>query len=144
MNKSSILARMRAHGYKYTRVRELVIEQLTSHATPLGYLEINQYVAERYKTVNKTTIYRELNFLLGLKIIKELDFGDGKKRYELADRPHHHHLICSRCKHVADIMLDENFQNKENEIFAKTKFIITSHVLEFFGLCASCQNQGDA
>ena len=56
--------------------------------------------------VNKTTICRELDFLMGKGLIKEIEFGEGKKRYEIdSGSDHHHHLICLNCKKVEDVDL---------------------------------------
>src|SRR5260221_14224287 len=83
--------------------------------------------------VNKTTVYRQIKSLLKEKLIAEIEFGDGKKRYELSSLPHHHHVVCIKCNLISDITLKENF-NKP-----KTNFKILKHNLEFFGLCQNCQ-----
>jgi len=87
---------------------------------------------------NKTTIYREIASFVSSGIVKEIDFGDGVKRYESSRRNHHHHLICNSCKKVDDIAIDEDYLLKG--IGRNTGFRIQSHSLEFFGLCANCQN----
>jgi Fe2+ or Zn2+ uptake regulation protein len=89
--------------------------------------------------MNKTSIYRELEFLLKLSFIQEVDFGDGTKRYELKDLKHHHHLICLRCKKVQDISFDENLEWQESKIKRNQKFQVLRHDLEFFGYCQNCQ-----
>jgi len=86
---------------------------------------------------NKTTVYREISSFISDGLVREIDFGDGKKRYELVSRGHHHHLICSKCKKVDDIVLDEDpILSKVEKL---SKFKIESHSLEFFGLCSNCQ-----
>ncbi len=87
--------------------------------------------------VNKTTVYRQVEKLLKNNLIIELEFGDGKKRYELKDENHHHHLICNRCGRLEDIKLNEEIIIKD--ISNKTNFKIESHSLEFFGLCVNCK-----
>jgi Fe2+ or Zn2+ uptake regulation protein len=89
--------------------------------------------------MNKTSIYRELEFLLKLGFIQEVDFGDGTKRYELKDLKHHHHLICLRCKKVQDISFNENLEWEESNIKKHQKFQVLRHDLEFFGYCQNCQ-----
>lgn len=86
--------------------------------------------------VNKTTVYRQIEKLIKKELVVEIEFGDGKKRYELKSLDHHHHLICKSCRKVEDITLDENVILKE--ALKKTSFQIESHNLEFFGYCVKC------
>lgn len=87
--------------------------------------------------VNKTTVYRQIDKLLEDCVISEVNFGDGKKRYELKSLEHHHHLICRKCDKLEDVSFEEkDFLNK---IKVRTNFKITDHSLEFFGYCSNCQ-----
>lgn len=86
--------------------------------------------------VNKTTVYRQLEKYLKTGEISEVEFGDGKKRYESTSLKHHHHLVCKNCGILEDINLDE--QVLVDQVLRKSKFRIQSHNLEFFGLCVNC------
>lgn len=86
--------------------------------------------------VNKTTVYRQIEKLIISDEIIEVQFGDGKKRYEIKGLNHHHHLICNKCGKLEDISLDENVILKE--VAKKSKFNVQRHNLEFFGLCMDC------
>ncbi len=141
MNKQTILQAIKSRGYKLTQTRQYIIELFLSTSAPLAYSEINDYLARRYKRLDKTTIYRELDFLTAQEIIKSLDFGDGKKRYELMDREHHHHLICTGCKEVQDVHFHEGFEEQQKQILAAMNFEITDHTLEFFGRCGKCRTE---
>ena len=91
---------------------------------------------------NKTTIYRGLDYLLSIGAIKSVDFGEGKKRYELfEDSDNHHHLFCTNCTAVEEIVVEDNFENQKKNIFNTTNFKVKSHSLEFFGVCGKCQKK---
>ena len=107
---------------------------------PVDYGQIMTYLEMNGRKVNKTTVYRQLDSLIRKGQIQELDFGEGKKRYELL-KDHHHHLICTGCNKVQCVEIEENFKEQEAEIGRKTDFRITGHMLEFFGLCSSCQGR---
>lgn len=88
---------------------------------------------------DRVTVFRMLNTFVDKGIIRKLEFGEGKARYELATKGDHHHLICTSCGSVKDI--EDKYMNKlEKEIQRDKKFIVKSHSLEFFGLCKNCQN----
>ncbi len=107
---------------------------------PITVQEISSGLLKKNISANKTTIYRELEFLLTQNIIDEIEFGDGKKRYELRSEKHHHHIVCIQCGKVEDIDFDVDLKTHEKEISKKTGFEIKEHNIEFFGLCQSCQS----
>ena len=94
-------------------------------------------LTKKYK-VNKTSVYRQIEVLLGIKLIKEVDFGDGKKRYERVDLGHHHHLVCDNCKSVSDVTMEKDLEAVEKKIKKLKGFKVQRHSLEFFGLCKKC------
>lgn len=119
-------------GSRSTAIKKQILETFENTKYPISALELIAKV-----NANKTTIYRELFAFNSNGIIKEVDFGDGKKRYELSDRGHHHHLICKKCNKIDDVFLDERYLLKKVE--KESSFKIENHSLEFFGVCHSCQ-----
>ncbi|MGH7204499.1 MAG: Fur family transcriptional regulator, partial [Candidatus Levyibacteriota bacterium] len=87
--------------------------------------------------VDKVTIFRILNVLTEHGILRKLEFGEGKARYEL-NTEDHHHLICQNCGSIEDIS-DCNIGALEKEINQKKQFLVKLHTLEFYGLCKECQ-----
>ena len=83
------IGRMRGRGYKATPQRLAVLRALAE--------EQHQSLEEirvRCPEVGLVTVYRALDLLGGLGIVRRLDLGDGA-RYELARD--HHHMICESC-----------------------------------------------
>jgi Fe2+ or Zn2+ uptake regulation protein len=74
-----------------------------------------------------------------LAVINEIEFGDGKKRYELISSHsyHHHHLVCNSCGIIEEVEFEENILLAQ--VNRKSNFKIERHQLEFFGLCPNCQ-----
>jgi Fe2+ or Zn2+ uptake regulation protein len=129
---------LKKHGYRLTPVRSFIIEFLATHKKPFDVITIQANLAKALRKVNKTTVYREIDFLLSQELIKEVNFGDGKKRYEIASLPHHHHLMCIDCNKIEDVILEDELKPIEKKITKTSKFKIKKHTLEFFGLCAQC------
>lgn len=96
-----------------------------------------QHIVNEHDSVDKVTIYRILETFYKKDLVKRLEFGEGKYRYELAGDDHHH-LICESCGKVEDIS-DCHISELEKEISQKKKFLVKRHQLEFFGVCSSCQ-----
>jgi Fe2+ or Zn2+ uptake regulation protein len=59
-------------------------------------------------------------------------------RYELSSGPRHHHLVCIRCKGVADVPASEDMNGEKKRIYRTHHFTVLRHSLEFFGFCERC------
>ena len=139
MTLDQIMQSLREKGFKTTKYRRMLLEYLTRESRPLSVGEILEYFASKKTEPNKTTIYREVYFLIEQGIVKELDLGDDRKRYELAHLDHHHHLICENCNSIEDVVIEEDLHPIEKKIQKESNFKVTNHTLEFFGLCTKCQ-----
>lgn len=139
MTPEQIIKTIRNKGQRITKVRGIVVEIFINSVEPITAQDILLAMETMGMKVNKTTVYRELDFLQKIAIIKAIDFGDGLKRYELLQEGHHHHVICSKCRKVQDVVLKVDLDEEENKIQKDTGFKIQSHSLEFFGLCPDCQ-----
>lgn len=131
---------LRNKGFRITKIREAVVSILSSITKPITASEISSGIYKKDLSANKTTIYRELEFLRKQNMIDEVEFGDGKKRYEI-NNGHHHHIVCVDCGAVSDINFDVDLAQHEREISKQTDFKILEHTIEFFGLCKKCQSK---
>jgi Fur family ferric uptake transcriptional regulator len=124
-------------GIKVTPARTAVAKYLGSINKPVDVDTITNEVRKKDE-VNTVTIYRILDIFLSKGIIKRIELGEGKYRYELAGS-HHHHLICTNCGNISDVE-GEYLKDMEDKIRSKKGFLVKSHSLEFFGLCRNCQH----
>ena len=136
---TALTSRLRREAHKITGPRAAILEILRHHPHPLTNKEI---FAELPKgECDLATIYRAMQLLEKLGMVKRFDFGDGASRFELVgegDDGHHHHLICTQCAEVVEIA--ECFPAEiENRIARANGFAAVTHRLEFFGLCPECQ-----
>lgn len=129
--------RLREEGHRLTRQRQLVLDELTS--VPRSVADIASSLRRKKGSIDRVTIYRTLNCLVGLGLAAKTRFKDKVAKYELvSDVPHHHHLVCDRCGAVEDITLDHSLLMAE--VSKRTDFKVLGHSLEFFGLCVKCQS----
>jgi len=136
--EQTILSKLKKTGSKITKTRTLLVKIFQPDRLPLTELEIRDRLSKAGTKVNKTTVYRELAHLKKNKFISEIEFGDGKKRYELDSGKHHHHLVCTACNKIDEIYADNDIGLIEKQIVQQKRFKIQSHSLEFFGVCESC------
>lgn len=127
---------LREKGHRITSQRKAVIDSIGNQ--PISAEEIFDKLSLHRMKIDLASIYRSLDLFMKEEIIQEVNFSDGKKRYEkLRADNHHHHLVCNNCRSVDDIEFKESLIL--NEVKNKSKFKVEKHSLEFFGLCKNCQ-----
>lgn len=138
-NIDSIISYLKTRGARLTPARKAMITLLANSQHPLAADDLRVALESQGITVNKTTIYRELDFLLENEVIRSVQFHDAKKHYEIAQGAHHHHVRCVKCERVEDVHVDHQAESMEKQIAKEHNFKILNHSLEFFGLCPKCQ-----
>lgn len=133
-----ILHFLQSKGVRITQARRAIIENLALQNTPISAEQLQCALQDRGIAVNKTTVYRELDFLLRWGIIQAIEFGDKKKRYEISGS-HHHHVVCIECNTIEDVDLQQDVRASEQKIEKQKGYKVINHSLEFFGLCPTCQ-----
>jgi Fur family transcriptional regulator, ferric uptake regulator len=123
---------------RITPVRRALIEILEKAGAPVSVVKIMAELRAVSLNPNKTTIYRELKFLKDNAMVREIQFADKKKRYELEHGDDHHHLVCINCDKIEGIDLGGHLEMEENMIKDTRNFKLVRHSLEFFGYCANC------
>ena len=117
-----------------SKVVKEILSLLTEAKNPISVPQILKKVK-----ANKTTIYRDLYKLVAEDKINELDFGERVKLYEISNLSHHHHLICTNCKKVLEIKVDDiSLVEIESRLKMQTGFDDVKHSLEFYGVCSDC------
>jgi len=128
------------HHIRPTQHRLNILAALTGLDKPATVDQVQSWLhAHRYHP-DQVTIYRNLELLAAKGLIHQVDFSDGKARYEL-NNTHHHHLVCRNCGQIEPVFgcVSKSLLTK---IEADSGFTVTSHHLEFFGLCQHCQSGG--
>lgn len=139
-NFSDFEAKLRLSGRRLTPLRRELLCVLEDAARPLPAMRLLSLLEKRGRTVNKTTIYRELDLFEDLGMVQAFDLGGRERCYEVsAGERHHHHFVCVACDRVEDVSLDESLLRAQAARAARhRKFRITRHMLEFFGFCRQC------
>lgn len=121
-----------------TPARLALMMLLESSDKPLDTSTMIAYLEKKDIAADPATVFRIINMFTDRGLTRQISFNEGKSRYELASKEEHHHLICKKCGDVKDIS-DCNIKALEKDIKKKKNFLVTSHSLEFFGICNNCQ-----
>ncbi|WP_257929742.1 ferric uptake regulation protein [Campylobacter lari] len=133
---------LKDNGLKYTKQREVLLKTLYNsdmHYTPESlYVEIKQKNPEL--NVGIATVYRTLNLLEESGMATSISFGASGKKFELANKPHHDHLICKSCGEIVEF---ENpiIEQQQMLIAKEYNFKLTGHLMQLYGLCPQCSKK---
>lgn len=130
------LQKLRTNNLKVTPSRLAVLEVMSAVPKPLDVQGLIEKLKELNIETDQATVYRILTLFVQKGLVEQIDFRDGKYRYELQSE-HHHHLVCENCGKIEEVE-GELITIDEKKIGDSKKFLITSHALEFFGLCKNC------
>ncbi len=121
-----------------TPARIALMKFLESSDKPLDVQAMIDYLNQKDVKTDPATVFRIVNMFKEKGLLQSIQFHEGKFRYELSSKPHHHHFVCEQCGAIQDIS-DFSIKTLEENIQKKRQIKITSHSLEFFGLCQNCQ-----
>lgn len=128
-------------GLKYTSQRKAILDTFLRTERHITTEEFYRMVRERYENIGFSTVFRTMKHICESGIGREIDLGDGIKRFEhKLGHEHHDHLICIRCGKFIEVM-DPEIERHQEKISAKHKFKMVSHKMDLFGYCSNCNKE---
>ena len=131
-----------AHGFKTTRQRQVILEEIRKVHTHPTAAELYEMVRHRLPRVSLGTVYRNLELLSEWGVIQKLEWAGTQKRFD-GNPEEHCHMRCLGCGRVEDLPLQLT-PILESEIRRATDYQLIGHRLEFTGLCPQCKPPTEA
>jgi Fur family ferric uptake transcriptional regulator len=141
--------RHRFQGYdsRWTLSRKAILDLLSRTNKHMSAKEIYAFLLNEYPGMALSTIYRTLDLLSRIGLVKRLDIGAGQSRYEYRSdekKGRHYHFICKKCGKIVDYsdFVDEKMdliRKVEKNLARKYHFFVHDHNIEFYGICKDCQ-----
>jgi Fur family peroxide stress response transcriptional regulator len=125
------------HGLAATHQRQVlyeVMQRMPGHPSPE---EVYARVKKRIPAISLATVYKNIHLFVERGVLKELSMHHGSIRVELNGH-HHHHMVCSHCKAIADIEeKDLGVVPVMQELLGG--FQVERYSIDVIGICAACQ-----
>ncbi len=128
-----ILARCEAQGLRLTEQRRViarVLEAAEDHPD-VDTLHLRAHAID--PRISIATVYRTVKLFEEAGILERLEFGDGRARYEDAQRDHHDHLIDMTTGEVIEFC-DPEIEALKEAIARRLGYRLKGHRLELFGV----------
>lgn len=132
-----LAARLHSLGYRLTPQRQLVLQAVDTlgHATPD---EILAEVQLHASAVNASTVYRNLEVLEELGLVRHAHLSDRAPTYHSVTDHTHFHLVCRKCQRVVSVDAAEVAPFAER-IRSEHGFVLDVGHLAIFGECVECE-----
>ena len=132
MKNDTIELRCETAGLRMTdqrRVIARVLQKATDHP------DVEQVYSRAVcfdPAISIATVYRTVKLFEEAGILEKLEFGDGRARYEDAERDHHDHLIDIQTGEVIEF-IDREIELLQEKIAKRLNYKLLGHRLELYG-----------
>lgn len=133
MDTKSIIFRCEDQGLRMTDQRRTIATILDSVIDHPDVEELYGRINKVDKSISLATVYRTVKLFEELGILEKLEFGDGRARYEDADREHHDHLINVQNGEVIEF-INSDIEKLQEKIAQELGFKLLGHKLELYGV----------
>jgi Fur family ferric uptake transcriptional regulator len=130
-------------GYRVSAPRAAVVSALDELGCSVTAQEISECLRERGEGVGVASIYRALQLLDDMRLVRRVDVGEPVARYEPVhpDGEHHHHLVCDRCGRTKAFE-DPELERVIERLAGRVEYAVGGHDVTLRGTCPACRESG--
>jgi len=131
---------LKEKGMLPSKQREQVLEAFMKARSHLAIDDLYNAVRKKNPRIGLATVYRTMRVICKAGLAREVDFGDGLRRFEHKyRRQHHHHLVCIKCGRVIEVASGE-IENLQKKLAKQHNFAPTKDTMKIFGICSKCKH----
>jgi len=133
------LGALQGAGLRRGGARTAVVEALARHDCAVTALELDDELRRRRPPVARASVYRALDQLEELDLVRRLEVTRGTAAYERVEPSghHHHHAICRGCGRM-ETFEDRALEAEIERVSDRMPFAISEHDIVLRGLCRRC------
>ena len=132
MKQGTIELRCESAGLRMTDQRRVIARVLQEAIDHPDVEELYTRAIMFDPAISIATVYRTVKLFEEAGILEKLEFGDGRARYEDAEREHHDHLIDMQTGEVIEFV-DKEIELLQQKIAKRLNFKLLGHKLELYG-----------
>ncbi|WP_306114009.1 MULTISPECIES: Fur family transcriptional regulator [unclassified Roseovarius] len=129
----TIINRCREKGLQMTPHRRIIADVLEASADHPDVEALHQRAQARDPAISVAVVFSTVKLFEEAGIIDRLEFGDGRARYEDAERDHHDHLIDMNTGEVIEFV-DPEIEILQEKIAERLGYQLKGHKLELYGV----------
>ena len=131
--QDTIELRCEAAGLRMTDQRRTIANVLQEAVDHPDVEELYKRANDIDPAISIATVYRTVKLFEESGILEKHEFGDGRARYEDAERDHHDHLIDIQTGEVIEF-IDSEIEKLQEKIAKRLNYKLLGHRLELYGV----------
>jgi len=129
----------RSKGMSFTVQRRVVLQEVLERDDHPTADQILETVKDRVPGISRTTVYRVLDTLADMGVIRRLHHAGASARFD-GKIHRHHHLICRMCNKVIDLE-DQKLDRLRVSHVSREGFEIEDFSVHVIGTCSACRKE---
>jgi len=130
---------LKSKNLKRTDQRFNILETFLTTTGHVSAYEFHALVRKHYPDIGFSTVYRTLKLFTECGLVNEVNFGEGRSRFEKAfKRVNHGHIICVKCGRTEEFT-SPAIKKAQNQIVKDFGYKPQGFRFEIYGLCKKCR-----
>ena len=135
---------LKEKGLLYSKQREQILKTFMKARSHLAIDDLYNVVRKKNPRIGLATVYRTMRVICDCGLAREVDFGDGVRRFEHKyQHQHHHHLVCIKCGRVIEVTSNQ-IESLQKKLAKQHNFAPIRDTMKIFGLCSKCKNKQES
>lgn len=123
---------LQKEGLRFTRQRLAVWTEIGISREHRDADDIYISIRSKGVKVSRATVYRTIDVLMKNELVRKLDVGDGKNRFESKiDEEHHDHMICLETGNIIEFY-NSRLEQLQEKIALDNGYELVRHVHQLF------------
>ena len=123
---------LQKEGLRFTRQRLAVWMEIGISREHRDADDIYISIRSKGVKVSRATVYRTIDVLVKNELVRKLDVGDGKSRFESkVDEEHHDHMICLETGNIIEFY-NSRLEQLQEKIALDNGYELVRHVHQLF------------
>lgn len=123
---------LQKEGLRFTRQRLAVWMEIRISREHRDADDIYISIRSKGVKVSRATVYRTIDVLVKNELVRKLDVGDGKNRFESKiDEEHHDHMICLETGNIIEFY-NSRLEQLQEKIALDNGYELVRHVHQLF------------
>jgi Fur family ferric uptake transcriptional regulator len=130
---------LKERGLRMTPQRQLILDVVVTMHGHISVDQVHQQVTRQFPDVHITTVYRTLEVLEELGIVRHTHIHDGVAQYQRTDEALHQHMVCTVCQANTELEV-EILKPLAEELRLRYGFKADLAHTAIVGVCRDCQS----
>ncbi len=123
---------LKKEGLRYTQQRKKIWNEIQDSSDHRDAEDIYLSLLNNSVNVSRATVYRTIDIFVKNRLVRKMDVGDGRSRFEARlDDDHHDHMICIKTGKIIEFYNDE-LELLQEKIVKDHGYKLVRHVHQLF------------